>query len=140
MIQFLLALALMITPRASAAAGLGGSADSVRAASDVQESAMRNASDVRRCYEREGLSRDPKLRGTVEVSITILPTGVVQKATVKDSLSGDRQPVLADCIVKAVKNWRFERGPYVVETVVFPFNLAPADVVQRSPVAQPLDR
>ena len=36
--------------------------------------------DVRRCYEREGLTRDPGLAGTLDVTVTVLATGVVRRA------------------------------------------------------------
>ena len=86
----------------------------------------RHASDVRRCYTDEGLRRNPTLSGAVELEITILPTGTVDSAAVATtSLSGLGQHEVAGCLTTAARNWRFERGPYAVETVVFPFVFSP---------------
>ena len=117
----LLALAIVAPP--------AGAVDSMRADQDVREAVLRNSADVRRCYEREGLTRDPSLRGTVEVELTILPTGLVERVGVdasalKGQVGGTE---IGACIATAARNWRFERGPYGVETVVFPFALAPLD-------------
>jgi len=101
-------------------------ADSVRAETEVRETVIRHASDVRRCYMDEGLRRNPTLSGAVELEITILPTGTVDSAAVATtSLSGLGQHEVAGCLTTAARNWRFERGPYAVETVVFPFVFSP---------------
>ena len=124
MLHLLLAAAVFAAPSVSLAQR--AQTDSVRADGEVRAAVLRNAGDVRRCYEREGLARDPKLEGTIEVSLTILPTGQVDTASIVDTkLRGEKSPAVGQCIVRAVRNWRFERGPYVTETVVFPFNLAP---------------
>jgi len=38
---------------------------------------------------------------------------------------------VASCLTTAIRNWRFERGPYVVETIVFPFRFSPKAVEPR---------
>ena len=114
------------TVRADAVRADAARADSVRADDDMRLIVLRNARDVRRCYEREGLRRNAALRGTLEVELTILPTGVVEHVDVVTvGLAGSGTDELRACVVTAVRNWRFERGPYPVETVVFPFHLAP---------------
>ena len=124
-LAFALALAAPGATVAPAAPALAA-ADSVRADDDMRSIVLRNARDVRRCYEREGLRRNAALRGTLEVELTILPTGVVEHASVVTvGFAGTGTDELRACVVTAVKNWRFERGPYSVETVVFPFHLAP---------------
>lgn len=101
-------------------------ADSVRTETEVRETVIRHASDVRRCYTDEGLRRNPTLSGAVELEITILPTGTVNSAAVATtSLSGLGQREVTGCLTTAARNWRFERGPYAVETVVFPFVFFP---------------
>ena len=118
---FLLAVALTVTPPAPVAA-----ADSVRAAHEVRETILRHTSDVRRCYQSEGLRRNPTLSGAVELELTILPTGHVDSAAVAaTSLSGPGVREVTVCLTTTARNWRFERGPYAVETVVFPFILSP---------------
>ena len=121
-----LALALTLhaaAPRPALAAG-----DSLRTDDEVRQTVLRHASDVRGCYEREGLKRNPGLRGSVEVELTILPTGTVSKVDLTGlSLSGDGTREVSSCILTVARNWRFERGPFVVETIVFPFRLVPDD-------------
>lgn len=118
-----LSLALATPPRAAAPAVR---ADTARADDDLRLTVLRNARDVRRCYEREGLRRNSGLRGDVEVELTILPTGVVEHVDVTPlGLAGDGTREVALCIATAARNWRFERGPFQVETVVFPFHFAP---------------
>ena len=101
-------------------------ADSVRTDRDVRLAALRHVADVRRCYEHEGLTRDPGLTGTLDITITILATGTVRDASVSSSaMQGLGARELARCLTTAIRNWRFDRGAYVVETVVFPFRFAP---------------
>ena len=101
-------------------------ADSVRTDRDIRLAALRNAADVRRCYEREGLARDPGLTGTLDITITVLATGTVRDVVVSSSsMQGLGAREVAACVTTAVRNWRFERGPFVVETIVLPFRFAP---------------
>lgn len=103
-----------------------GRADSMRSDRDVRLAALRHVADVRRCYEREGLTRDPGLTGTLDVTITILATGTVSNAVVSSSaMQGLGAREVATCLTAAIRNWRFDRGPYLVETIVFPFRFAP---------------
>jgi hypothetical protein len=101
-------------------------ADSIRTDAEIRAAVLRHASDVRTCYESEGLKRNPRLEGMVEVEVTILPTGVVEYAETKTpQLTGVGAKEVAKCLTTAAKNWRFDRGPYLVETVILPFNLRP---------------
>ena len=116
-----LALALTL-----AAAPNVASADSVRSDRDIRLAALRHVADVKRCYEREGLTRDPGLTGTLDVSVTVLATGEVSDASVASSdLRGPGAREVARCLTTVIRNWRFDRGPYVVETIVFPFRFSP---------------
>jgi hypothetical protein len=100
--------------------------DSVRADAEIRQTILRHAADVRGCYEREGLRRDPSLRGTLEVEVTVLPTGVVDSVSVGSLvMAGNGQREVASCIATIARHWRFERGPYAVETIVLPFALVP---------------
>lgn len=102
--------------------------DSLRADAELRQTVLRHASDVRSCYEREGLKRNPTLRGSLEVELTILPTGTVQKVGIAGlSLDGEGTREVSACIRTVARNWRFERGPFQVETIVFPFRLVPDD-------------
>lgn len=108
------------------AATLAAQPDSLRPDADVRLAALRHASDVRHCYEREGLTRDPRLAGTMEVAVTILPTGVVRDAKVTaHEMRGLGTREVGLCLTRAIRNWRFSRGPFGVETVVFPFRFTP---------------
>src|SRR3954468_24172953 len=109
----------MLLPFVLAALLHAPAADSIRADQEIRESVLRNSTDVRRCYEREGLRRDASLRGTMEVELTILPTGAVDSVIVRSvelSSPAGRNEVTA-CVTSAARHWRFERGPYAVETV-----------------------
>jgi hypothetical protein len=60
------------------------------------------------------------------VEVTILPTGIVEHAETKTpELKGVGAKEVAKCLATAAKHWRFDRGPYLVETVILPFNLRP---------------
>ena len=116
-----LALALLLDAAPAPAA-----ADSIRADAEIRQTILRHAADVRGCYEREGLRRDPSLIGTLEVEVTVLPTGVVDSVAVGTVvMAGNGQREVAACIVTVARHWRFERGPYSVETIVLPFALVP---------------
>ena len=100
--------------------------DTIRADAQVRASVLRNTADVRRCYESEGLPRNPMLRGTIEIALTIEPTGVVSSARVGSlRIGGPGVAELAICIVRHARNWRFDRGPYSVEVHLFPFSFVP---------------
>jgi hypothetical protein len=100
--------------------------DSLRADREIRLVALRHVADVRRCYEREGLTRDPRLSGTLELTVTVLATGVVSDVGVSASdMTGIGAREVAMCLTTAVSNWRFDRGPYTVETIVFPFRFRP---------------
>ena len=120
-----LVLALGTTPPPLVA---GPSApDTIRADTEIRQVVLRNAGDVRRCYEREGLRRNPDLTGLIEIRMTILPTGRVDEVVLAaSSMSGRGVDEVVRCIAKVARHWRFERGAYSVETVVLPFALTPA--------------
>jgi hypothetical protein len=105
---------------------VGPPADSARADRDIRLAALRNVADVRRCYEREGLTRDPGLAGMLEVTVTVLPTGIVSEAVVTaKAMRGFGAGDVESCLTTAMRNWRFDRGPYAIERIVFPFRFSP---------------
>lgn len=117
----LIALVLSVHPAALARPDSIAADDSVRREVEVRETVLRHAPDVRRCYQDEGLRRNPDLAGKIEVELTILPTGTVDSVNVATNLAGPGQEEVTVCVALRARNWRFERGPYAVETVVFPF-------------------
>ena len=72
----------------------------------VRRIIRRHLNELRYCYQKEA-QKEPGLAGTVKVSWTITPTGVVS-AVVKDS-SDLGNPAAERCIVSAVKRWLFPR-------------------------------
>ena len=97
-------------------------ADSVRPDDDVRQVALRHATEIRQCYETHGLKVNPSLSGTIEVELIVLPTGRVDSATVSASqLVGPGKHEVESCVVANVRNWRYERGPFVKESIVYPF-------------------
>lgn len=100
--------------------------DTVRADTEIRQVILRHTSDVRRCYEREGLRRNPRLTGQVEIRMTILPTGRVDDVTLAATdMNGRGTTEVVRCIARAARHWRFDRGAYSVETIVLPFSLTP---------------
>jgi outer membrane biosynthesis protein TonB len=98
--------------------------DSLRADDDIRLVALRHASEIQHCYVTRGLSVNPSLAGIVEVEIKVLPSGRVDSANVAASaLAGPGREEVEACISATVKNWRFERGPFGTETIVYPFDL-----------------
>src|SRR5205085_11274764 len=98
--------------------------DSVRPDIDVRLVALRHAGEIQRCYETQGLRVNPGLGGTIEVEVTVGPSGRVEDAEVSASnLSGAGHQEVETCITSSVRNWRFEKGPFAIETIVYPFNL-----------------
>ena len=133
----ILALSLLSASPAAPSA----SADSIRTDAAIRAAALRSAPDVRKCYENEGLRRNPLLTGSVDVFLTILPTGAVSKVDVKATgLDGAGGAEVSRCVQTVARNWKFDRGPYVVETVILPFNLlreaAGASTARRGSSAQ----
>ena len=115
-------------PLAAPSAQSVAAADSVRADRVIRETVLRHARDARRCYEMEGLRRNPVLISTIELEVTILPTGIVEHAVAKpDGPARSGATEVAACLALLARNWRFERGPFAVEVVVFPFSFAPAE-------------
>ena len=101
-------------------------ADSLRSDGEVRATVLRHAADVRRCYQNEGLRRNPGLEGHVELELTILPTGHVDAVAVSaTTFRGDGVKEVTACLATMARQWRFERGPFAVETVVFPIIFAP---------------
>ncbi|HKO16132.1 MAG TPA: AgmX/PglI C-terminal domain-containing protein [Gemmatimonadaceae bacterium] len=98
--------------------------DSLRPDHEVRLVALRHAAEIRHCYETQGLRVNPQLRGMVEVEVTVLPSGIVNGANISASgLAGAGRAAVEACITTSVKNWRYERGPFVTETIVYPFTL-----------------
>ena len=101
--------------------------DSVRREIEVRQTVLRHAPDVRRCYQDEGLRRNPELSGKIDLELTILPTGTVDSVNIATSFAGPGQHEVTTCVALRARNWRFDRGPYAVETVVFPFVFTPEE-------------
>jgi TonB family protein len=98
--------------------------DSLRPDQEIRQVALRHAMQIQRCYETHGLKVNPSMSGTIEVELVVLPTGRVDTATVSRSqLAGPGKREVEACVVTAVRNWRFERGPFVKEAIVYPFQL-----------------
>ena len=117
-------LALMLSLLSASPSARATPADSIRSDANIRSAALRHAPQVRKCYEAEGLGRNPNLTGSVEITVTILPTGAVSEVDVKPlGLKGAGAVEVAKCLETAAKTWKFDRGPYVVESVILPFQL-----------------
>jgi len=101
--------------------------DSVRPDNDIRLVALRHSGEIQRCYETEGLRVNPGLTGMIEVELTVSPSGRVEDAEVSASgLNGAGRQQVESCITSTMRNWRFEKGPFAPETIVYPFNLVRA--------------
>lgn len=85
----------------------------------------RNRPGVRQCF-REGMQRDPQLRGEVEVAFTIQGDGTVAYPAIVHSTVADRE--VERCVTTTVKGWKF---PIFVASggdvdVRFPFTVGAA--------------
>jgi hypothetical protein len=113
-----LALSLVALPQGAVAN------DSIRSDADIRSAVMRHAPAVRKCYEVEGLGRNPALAGSVEITVTILPTGSVTDVEVSTAkFRGVGEKEVAACLAGVARSWKFDRGPYIVETIILPFDL-----------------
>jgi TonB family protein len=63
--------------------------------------------EIRHCYN-QGLQHDPDLRGGVRIDFVIAPNGDVQGAKVVKNDLADAH--VGECIVKAIKRWRFPKS------------------------------
>jgi hypothetical protein len=99
-------------------------ADSVRPDTDVRQVALHHAAEIQQCYETHGLRVNPDLSGTVEIAATVLGAGRVDSVAItRSNLRGAGRDAVESCITAMVRNWRFERGPYATEIIVYPFDL-----------------
>jgi eukaryotic-like serine/threonine-protein kinase len=67
----------------------------------------KNRPAVVACYE-QGKKSNSKLKGTVTVSMTVDAKGAISRPQVNSTLGN---PVVAACILKAVKGWKFPARP-----------------------------
>ena len=117
-------LALVLSLLSASSSAPAAPSDSIRTDANIRAAALRHAAGVRKCYETEGLGRNPSLAGSVEITVTILPTGAVSEVDVKpQGLKGVGAAEVARCLATIARNWTFDRGPYVVEMVILPFQL-----------------
>ncbi|MEE2778931.1 MAG: AgmX/PglI C-terminal domain-containing protein, partial [Myxococcota bacterium] len=70
----------------------------------VQKIIRRNLSGIKWCYQ-DALQRNPKLRGKVTLSFTILPNGRLQTPKAHNPSIKDNK--LLDCITGKMKRWKF---------------------------------
>ena len=120
--SYTLALALSLLSASPTAPAVPS--DSIRSDAKIRTAVLKHAPEVRKCYETEGLGRNPALAGEVEVTVTILPSGAVSEVNVISAgLKGVGAAEVAKCVATAARTWKFDRGPYVVESVILPFQL-----------------
>jgi len=103
-----------VRPRVGAAMVTGSIDRSV-----IQKVIRRHLKRIKLCYEN-GLKRNPKLHGRVEVRLTIGADGKVTKAEIAKSTLNDKQ--VEQNILKVMKRIRFPRPPGGGSvTVSYPF-------------------
>jgi hypothetical protein len=98
--------------------------DSARSESEFKAASARYSPVVRGCYEREGLRADPALSATVEVGVTVAPTGTVRDISVDTlEVKGVGMANVARCVSQAAATWKFQPGAYAEERAILTFKL-----------------
>ena len=98
--------------------------DSARSESELKAASARYSPVVRGCYEREGLRADPGLSATVEVGVTVAPTGAVRDISVDTlEVKGVGIVNVARCVSQAATTWKFQPGAYAEERAILTFKL-----------------
>ncbi len=69
---------------------------------------QRYAGDVQGCFDRVSV-KDPGLRGTAVIGMTLTPLGTINRSWVVSNTTG--HPELAECLAKRAKNWRLPPPP-----------------------------
>jgi len=85
----------------------------------IRRNVRMRLNEIRYCYG-QGLIRDPRLAGEVEISFGIADSGEVFDSTVKSTTLAD--PEVVTCMTAAVLRWRFPKvigGVRVVQTFEF---------------------
>jgi outer membrane biosynthesis protein TonB len=85
---------------------------------DIVATVRDNQSGVRSCYER-ALKRDHGLTARLEVEVSVLPTGTVERVGVGGASAA---PELTSCIRTTIKGWKFPHAPQPYSTA-FPLRL-----------------
>ena len=82
-------------------------------------------SQLRFCYQENGLAVNPRLAGSITVGITVAGSGSVSAATVtKRTWSGAGAAESEACILRAVRGWRLPASDRAQRTYAFPFNFS----------------
>jgi hypothetical protein len=82
-------------------------------------------SQLRFCYEENGLSANPKLAGSITIAITVAANGSVSAASIaRRSWSGPGSTESEGCILRAIRGWRLPSSGGTEATYSFPFNFS----------------
>jgi len=75
---------------------------------------------VMKCFA-EGKKKDHNLRGTINLSLQVEPSGKVHRVQVASTLTS---PLVAACVVKSANLWKFPaRTSNDPATVTYPFTI-----------------
>ncbi len=88
----------------------------------IQQAVRANFGRFRKCYE-DGLAKNSRLAGTVNVSYVIGLDGTTTQAVDKESTMPDKDVV--DCVVRGFGNISYPKPEGGVVTVVYPVQFAP---------------
>jgi outer membrane biosynthesis protein TonB len=89
----------------------------------VRRIARAHINEIRSCYNA-GLTKDESLAGTVTFEFTIGSDGLVKSSNAVDS-DAFADATVPQCVVKAIKKWKFPKPTGGEVKVVFPFVLDP---------------
>ena len=107
-------------PAVVAADNLGGPGRDV---SELGTFVRSRESQLRFCYVEQGLKVNPALAGTINVAITITPTGNVTGVNITNrTWSGPGSAEAEQCIRSRIRGWKFPSSASGGGTYSFPFN------------------
>jgi hypothetical protein len=93
--------------------------------SDLGTFVRSRESQLRFCYSEYGLKSNPNLAGTINIAISLTPSGSVTGANINSrSWGGAGASAAESCITGKIRSWKFPSGH--AGTYGFPFNFTPS--------------
>ncbi len=91
----------------------------------INATIRKNNPEAIACY-KQGLSRNPALKGKLIAAFTVAPDGKVKEATISKNELGDEK--VAECLAEKIKGWKFPESLEGEESIVaaYPFVFNPA--------------
>jgi ferric-dicitrate binding protein FerR (iron transport regulator) len=79
-------------------------------ANEISDEVVKKKDDIGKCYSR-ALKRDPTIKGTFKIRLTVAADGHVRRSEIFESELADID--VEECITTAARSWQFPTGPAV---------------------------